>query len=77
MRFKLLIVGSLIFCGCQSHPESDVRNPYNTVYHIQLDVTVGKYNLQEECTNNGGTWVVGNTKEWVNAVVGCAEPKQK
>jgi len=42
---------------------------------ITVTITVNKYNRQE-CKEAGGTFVIGDTKELLNALVGCIEKEK-
>lgn len=84
--FYLALFGFIVFGihSCNRAMDEDIKtrqeavkqNPWKEpVRKITVTITLGKYE-RGECEEAGGTFVLGDTKELRNALIGCIEKEK-
>jgi hypothetical protein len=65
---------SLVMTACSSGTPLPTRwDPAPQTFHV--DIVVGKYD-RDTCIDAGGTWITGDSKDWLYVIKGCIEAEK-
>lgn len=73
MKYAICLAALIILTACAPEPTPIPKQWQTPVRVVTLEVTIDENQTADDCKNNGGMWIMGETKSWLGVIRGCVK----